>query len=260
MNPFGRTNTAVFMSPDSIGSRQGFSERRLKGIVNARANSVVRLQHVPGNRSAGPQLRVTGVLSVRGPQARLTFRRGNQGRIDSSIPPLAEDRELLPAGTAFPVREVLVPCRDAEPPVVWVAFMDHEQAVLSSPVCVGRVRREATHVDPLFELPALANTWLSARRNLRTEAELHLSGELVIPGGIVLRLTLASGRQRNGDPGGPLVNFDLTVVARGASVPFAEHSVSPAVRDRPFVSMTLRDWGGRDVGVEEPVGWLSLIR
>src|SRR5690349_17772245 len=95
----GRSNSAVFTSPDVFRDRQAHSERRLDEPVQAHANAVVRVQFVP--RLGGGELRVSGLVALRGPQAMLTFRMGTDGEIDESYPPVTQKRPLLPPGTTL---------------------------------------------------------------------------------------------------------------------------------------------------------------
>jgi hypothetical protein len=259
MLAIGRSNPAVFMSPFSTGERHAFSEGRLQGAVKARANAVVRVQYQPRDRSAGDRLRVGGLVSLRGPQATLSFRQGDAGAIDESVPPVAQDLELLPPGTSIPIPERVIPLDESASPLLWLSFGDFDQASLSDTTHVGRAPRRPLHVDALFELPALTTTWITVRGISRSGPELLLRGELQLSAGLVLRLELAASGDRNGDPGDQAATHYIPVAARGCAVGFAEHSVAPEVRGQPLVSMALKDWGGHEAGAETPVGWLARI-
>lgn len=262
MSLIDRSHAAVFESLPGLGSRHAFSEQRFSVAARARASALVRVQGEAQPAVPDVRIRFGGVLSLRGPQARVQFRQGSCGEIDESAEPDIVDTQLLPAGTSLPLNESPTAIHRTFPPavLVWISFVDCSGAPLSAPICIGRAGRDPLHVEPLFELPVLATLWLTARCLSKQGPILDLTGELQIRDGIVMRVAFASGCNRFGTPFQAGETVDVQVVARGGSLPIPPRRVSAPVRGTPLVSLEVRDWDGRRAGVEMPVGWITRLK
>jgi hypothetical protein len=259
MSLFDRSRAVVFESVGSIGSRRAFSEQRFQVATKVRASALVRIRYEAEQPAPSLRLRAAGVLTLRGPQARIRFRHGAGGEIDESVEPDVVDTVLVPAGTTLPVNEPSICRRDFAPPLVWISFVDFSGTTLSPPVCVGRPTGESLHVEPLFEFPVLATVWLAARSVSRQGPTIDLTGELQFRDGCAMRITLGQECDRFGSPERTCKAFDVEVVARGGTLPVPPRRVSAPVRGAPFVSLEVRDWDGRGAGREIPVGWLTPL-
>ena len=125
----------------------------------------------------------------------------------------------------------------------------------------GLVRIRARKlIDPLFEVPALVTTWVTAAPPTRGEPTVELSGELVIRDGIVMRVTLGPRCNRYGGPEEVVGSRDLALARRGTAIRFPKQKVSTDAGSNPLVSLLLRDWNGSDAGAEMPIGWLGEVR
>lgn len=253
------SRAAVFETGSSLGSRRAFSEQRLQSATKLRASALVRVRCEPQQPGPSPRLRAAGVLTLRGPQARVRFRHGSYGEVDESIEPDVVDTVLLPVGTTLPVNEPPIQLRNGAPPMVWISFVDFSGKALSSPICVGRPTGETLHVEPLFELPVQATVWLAARRVSRHGPTLDLTGELQFLEGCAMRVALAGECDPFGSPERILETHDVEVAARGGTLAVPPRRVSAPVRGAPFVSLEVRDWDGRQNGREIPVGWLTPL-
>jgi hypothetical protein len=260
MSLLGRTSTAVFRAPSPISERQAFSEQRVQGVARLRASTFVRAQYLSRGSGPGYRLRVSGLVSLKGPQARLRFRPGDGAEVDESVEPEVLNTPLLAVGASFSIPERVLNRPGETSPLVWISFVDHENAPLTSPICIGHAGSDSRHVDPYFELPAVATLWLTPRRMLRSGPQLEMSGELVLRDGIVMRIALAQSSNRFGTPALPCEGFDVVVAARGARLAITRRRVSAVVRGHPFVSLALRDWDGSDAGGEMPVGWIIELK
>lgn len=259
MSLLDRSRAAVFESAENFGSRRAFSEQRLQVAAKVRASALVRVRYDANEPGPGPRLRVAGVLTLRGPQARIRFRQGLLGGMDEPDAPEVVDTPLVPAGATIPLQEPSIGRRDSASPLVWISFVDSAGTPLSSPICIGRPSVESLHIEPLFELPVLATVWLAARGMSRHDATLDLTGELTFRDGCAMRVAMAQECNRFGSPERTIESFEVLVAARGGAFPAAPSRVTAPVRGAAFVSLEMLDWDGRSAGREIPVGRLTPL-
>lgn len=260
MTLLGRTNSAVFRAPSAISDRRAFSEQRMQGVARLRASTFVRVQYLVNQPGPGYKLRVSGLVSLKGPHARLRFSQGDGAVVDESVEPEVHNTPLLAGSTSFSIPERVLSRSGEASPLVWISFVDHENAPLSSPICIGHAGHDPLHVEPCFEIPVDATLWLTARGLQRSGPLLDVSGELVLREGIVMRIALAPSSNRFGTPALPCEAFDVVVAARGTTLAASRQRVSANTGGHPFVSLALRDWDGRDAGGEMPVGWVIELK
>jgi len=259
MSLMDRSRAAVFESTGGIGSRRAFSEQRFQVPAKLRASALVRVRYEPQQPGPSLRLRAAGVLTLRGPQARIRFRQGSCGEIDESVEPDVVDAVLVPAGETIPLNEPSISRRDTDSPLVWISFVDSSGTTLASPICVGRPSVESRHVEMLFELPVMATVWLAARTISRHGPTLDLTGELQFRDGCAMRVALGWECNRFGCPERTSESYDVPVAGRGEVYPVPPRRVSAPVRGAPLVSLEVRDWDGRGSGREIPVGWLTPL-
>jgi hypothetical protein len=256
----GRSNPAVFLSTALQGQRKAYSEHRTQVATRVRVRATVRVQTLPSSLDGVSQLKVDATLFLQGPRARLLFRSGTPGSPLPRSAPAVTDCPLLPPGSALPIMNRMIPIRRDLVPLVWVSFHDSRRRVLSSPICAGHPQRESLFLDPVFDVPAVATTWLTARRLDRRGPVLGLDSEMTLSDGIFMRVLLASSCSILGTPGEGSEATDLEVAAPGAMIDCPSQTVTPEVRGFPLVSMLFRDWSGSDAGSELTVGWFTRLK
>lgn len=256
-----RSRAEVFEAPAGEVSRHAFSEQRIQVAARVRASALVRVRRETRPPSNAAVLHLGGVLTLRGPQARIRFRHGAGGENDDSLEPDVVDTPLLPPGTTLPLVEPSrLACRALTPgTLAWISFVDADDSPLASPICIDTSGRGPLHIEPLFEFPATVTAWLIARRLSRQGPIMDLAGELRFPDGIVMRVALAADCNRFGNPSPASETFDVEVAARGGSIAVPRRRVSTLVRGKPLVSIEVRDWDGRRHGLERSVGWLTPL-
>jgi len=255
----GRSSEAVFLPPLSHGSRQAHSEFRVRDATCARVRAWIDIRPAQPDRGPGGRWIIGGSLSLSGPSARLFFRSIGIGEGQGGVEPVVAERPLLPENASVRLEERMVHSRRVRAPYLWVSFVSARRRNLAGPIGAGRLGTDEITVEPVFEVPIVATTWLAARHAGRGGAALGLSGELVILHGIVMQLVMAPTDPHSAENGEAPDIETIEVVPPRFSIEFEPQTVVPGVNGRPFVSVALRDWRGDWAGEENTVGWLARL-
>jgi hypothetical protein len=254
-----RPSEAVFMPRihaglRSVGTRHAHSEKLLKSSTRVRIQARVDVE--PVKCATGEDaLRVTGSLTLHGPYARLLFRKGTEVGPTLGIAPVTAESALLPIAPRVPIPERLYLVSNTTRPYVWFEFRDRFNKPLANSICLGRCEGRRLRGEPMFEVSATINVWLSAQRlSARRGPVLDLAGELSFPDGVSLRIRTAESCDRLGGPDGQIGMSDIHVIPPEVSMQIPQREVAPGSIDNPWVSVMVKDWSGGLNGGEVPIG------
>ncbi|MBI1797801.1 MAG: hypothetical protein HYR74_12215 [Candidatus Eisenbacteria bacterium] len=249
---------AVFVPEAPQATRTAYSETLLEMSTWIRARGEVTMRP---RESRGECNVLSGSITLCGPHASIRFRPAPESESGAPGAVVEKTIPLAPTHPWMDVPEFTVASRNGPPPFLWLVFIDTWGEALSRIYCLRPCGRMPVRIEALFESPARLRAWVSAKDvNERHGPTLGLSGELHMPFGIFLRISMAESCSQLGGPVGHVEDTMRCVVPAGAALPMPNRFITPGVGGMPWVSVALRKGPGASAEKEIPVGRCARMR
>jgi hypothetical protein len=205
--------------------------------------------------SPGPQITLSGALTLGGLGIDLIFRNNEKGTHTATEESIVET-VLLPNGESLSIPKQPVDGGVGGNPFIWVQMVDGAGRPLSGAIFLGRCVQGVTPFASDFFLPATAVAQVAAEGCYNNPGPyITLSGELALTG-LNARFVFSNNDNPVGGPhrAGETTSVDVVVVPPGESIRIPKQPVLGGVGGNPWISVLFRDGGGEPIGGEFLVG------
>ena len=241
-------SSPVFLLSRPGGVDAAFPERCIGDAHTVSASLEATMRVTDCTSMLGPLVRFEGSLVLSGLQAFVIFRYGargaflEEGRVVRPVP-------LLPAGERLALHGRAL--RGIRGSSIWVRLMDQKGHALAEEQGLGECVDGAREVRLPIRVGAGALLWVTAREGSARGPRCVVSGEVVLPRGIAMRLGFRPGSGRSGIGEGAA---EFEVVPPGMTWQAPERLVEGSAAESSWVSVQFAEPGGCLLGGEHAVG------
>src|SRR5258707_1458754 len=206
------------------------------------------------NNSPGPQITLTGAITMGGLTADLIFRNNQKGThilvIQNAVAAVA-----VPADSTIVIPKQPVLGGVGGNPWIWVQMMDDAGTALSGQIFLGRCVQGPFNLDDsVLAGVAVAATFTATDCANNPGPYIYMDGAMSFAHGLRARFTFANADNPVGGPHEAVRTTDVTLIASGVSVQFPKQPVLGGVGGNPWISVQFEQSDGTPVGSEELLG------
>jgi hypothetical protein len=206
------------------------------------------------NNSPGPQITLSGAVTLGGLKANMIFRNNAIGThtlvIQNVVAAVA-----VPAGDTIVIPKQPVLGGVGGNPWIWVQMMDDTDAPLTSQVFLGRCVQGPFNVDAAVSAEVtLAATFTATDCANNPGPYIYMDGAMNFAHGLKARFTFANADNPVGGPHEAVATTDVTLISRGFSVQFPKQPVLGGVGGNPWISVQFEQADGTAIGNEDLLG------
>ena len=250
------SRSPVFALPGAGVASAGLPERCVGDAhrMPARLESLLRITDC--SNPLGPLIWFQGALVLAGLQASVILRSRARGT-DRPAQEVIRPVPLVPMGERIAVKPG-VPLRgNPGPNRLALRLVDQEGRTLAEEQDLGECTDGMRGIQIPFDLGVSALVWVAARAWTEHGPRIGVSGEVVFPWGVNLRIGFRpSGSNGNGKSGR---TAEVHVIRPGMAWYSREKTLESSSPDNSWVSIRFAEAGGRPVGVEHVVGHCVLV-